>query len=157
MIDVGYGNNSIRYPINFNFEQSEEKEVFTNEIYQLVCEKDYYQLNLKINDQFSSLYRFDRPFKTITKQETLQNMVDLLAFDGFISIRDLYIKASKLTPDGRIDFYAEPKKGIESAYCSKEYQGKRIRINYSNWQDFIQDVYGHLGIDFLKTLHGLPL
>ena len=81
-------------------------------------------------------------------------MEDLLTFDGFIPIRDLYIKASKLTPDGRIGFYAEPKKGIESAYCVKEHQGERTKINYSNWQDFLQDVHKHLNIDFSKTLHG---
>ena len=42
LIDVGYGNNSIRYPICFNFKETEEKEIFPGEKYQLVCFEDHY-------------------------------------------------------------------------------------------------------------------
>ena len=84
-------------------------------------------------------------------------MDKLLKNDGFIPIRDLYLKASKLTPSGRLSFYAEPSKGVKSAYFAKEQDGKRTKTTYNSWDSFLQDISNYLHIDFSQTAHALSL
>ena len=71
------------------------------------------------------MYRFDRPFDEINVEETLENMKKILDFEGMMPIRDLYLKSSILTKDGKIGFYAEPKNGIKKAYLFKETLGEK--------------------------------
>lgn len=147
LIDVGYGNNSIRYPLKFTFDQTEEIEPFPNEQYQLLSSTDYYQLNLKINNEWASLYRFNRPLQFIDFNETRDNMHNMFAYKGMLPIRDLYLKASILTDTGRIGFYVEPENSIASAYKSSISENEMNKKTYSNSEEFINDLLNNTGIN----------
>ena len=152
LIDVGYGNNSIRYPVDFNFEKTDIRTVFEGETYQFEVNDNYYQLNIKIKDKFESMYRFDKPFDEINENETLDNMKKILEYDGMMPIRDLYLKSSILNESGKIGFYAEPKNGIETAYKFTETKGERVKKKFKNWDEFVGDLKNTLGIDMTKTI-----
>jgi len=146
LVDVGYGNDSLRYPIEFGFKENEEREIFPGERYQLICTDDYYQLNLRIKGEWASLYRFDRPLNFIDLEQTICNLQNLLVCPETLPIRDVYIKTSILTKDGRIGFYIEPKQHILSAYKIHAQYGEENKKFYSNYKDFAYDVLKHVGL-----------
>ena len=152
LIDVGYGNNSLRYPVDFNFEKTNIKEVFKGEVYEFEVHDNYYQLNIKIKDKFESMYRFNRPFEEIDEKETLENMDKILNYDGMMPIRDLYLKSSLLNDKGKIGFYAEPKNGISKAYKFTEEQGNRNKFFFKNWEEFIDELKKTLNVDMSETI-----
>ena len=129
LVDVGYGNNSIRYPVDFDFEKTNVKEVFPGENYKFEVNDTYFQLNILIKGKYESMYRFDKPFDEINVEETLENMKKILEFEGMMPIRDLYLKSSILTKEGKIGFYAEPKNGIKTAYMFTETFGERKKVS----------------------------
>jgi len=153
LVDVGYGNNGIRFPVSFNYKETEVKEVFPGETYQLEVHKDYFQLNIKIKGDFVSMYRFNRPFEEIGQEETVKNMDKILDFKGMMPIRDLYLKISIITHEGRICFYSEPKNGINTCYMINEIFGDRNKKLYQNWDIFKSDVLKNTSIDISKTLN----
>ncbi|MDR1390947.1 MAG: arylamine N-acetyltransferase [Holosporales bacterium] len=146
LVDVGYGINSVRFPILFGFSETEEQEVFTNEKYQLVCAPDYYQLNLQIKGEWASLYRFDRPLKFIDLAQTTQNFQSMFACSEMLPIRDIYVKSSILTPDGRIGFYVEPNRGMSSAYKFIDYKGEVSKEFYKTSQELVEDIFKTTGL-----------
>ena len=152
LVDVGYGNNSIRYPVDFDFEKTNIKEVFPGETYNFEVFENYYQLSIKIKDKFETMYRFDRPFDEINVEETLENMKKILDFEGMMPIRDLYLKSSILTKEGKIGFYAEPKNGIKKAYMFKETLGERKKEFFENWDQFVIRLKKTLNVDMTKTI-----
>jgi len=152
LIDVGYGNNSIRYPVDFDFEKTCIKKVFPGETYQLEVYDNYYQLNIEIKEKFESMYRFDRPIDEINVEETLENMKKILEFEGMMPIRDLYLKSSILTKEGKTGFYAEPKNGIKTAYMFIEKFGKREKRRFETWEDFVSCLKTTLNVDMTKTI-----
>ena len=152
LIDVGYGNNSMRYPVDFDFEKTNIKEVFPGETYKFEVNDNYFQLNIKIKDKFESMYRFDKPFDEINVEETLENMKKILEFEGMMPIRDLYLKSSILTKEGKIGFYAEPKYGIKKAYMFTEILGERKKENFETWDEFINRLKKTLDVDMAKTI-----
>ena len=155
LVDVGYGNNSIRYPVDFDFEKTNIKEVFPGEIYEFEVKENYYQINIKIKQNFESMYRFDKPFEEINVEETLDNMKKILNFEGMMPIRDLYLKSSILTKEGKIGFYAEPKNGIETAYIFVETYGERKKEKFKSWSDFVDRLKNTLGVDMSKTIKNI--
>lgn len=152
LVDVGYGNNSIRYPVDFDFEKTNVKEVFPGENYQFEVNDTYFQLNIKIKDKYESMYRFDKPFDEINVEETLENMKKILEFEGMMPIRDLYLKSSILTKEGKIGFYAEPKNGIKTAYMFTETFGERKKQSFQTWDEFISLLKKTLNVDMTKTI-----
>lgn len=152
LIDVGYGNNSIRYPVDFDFEKTNIKEVFPGETYKFEINDNYFQINIKIKDKFESMYRFDKPFDEINVEETLENMKKILEFEGMMPIRDLYLKSSILTKEGKIGFYAEPKNGIKKAYMFTEILGERKKENFETWEEFVNRLKKTLNVDMAKTI-----
>lgn len=146
LIDVGYGNNSLRYPVEFSFERTEEQEVYPGEVYQLVCNDNYYQLNLKIKGEWASLYRFDRPLNFINSEQTIRNLQNTMACPERIPIRDVYVKISILTEDGRIGFYIEPKQPISSAYKLYIKTGKENKKLYNSYEEFTGDILRDIGL-----------
>lgn len=152
LIDVGYGNNSIRYPVDFDFEKTGIKKVFPGETYQLEVYDNYYQLNIEIKGKFESMYRFDRPFDEINVEETLDNMKKILEFEGMMPIRDLYLKSSILTKEGKTGFYAEPKNGIKTAYMFIEKLGLREKKKFETWNEFVSCLKMTLNVDMTKTI-----
>ena len=155
LVDVGYGNNSIRYPVDFDFEKTNVKEVFPGETYEFEVKENYYQINIKIKQNFASMYRFDKPFEEINVEETLDNMKKILNFEGMMPIRDLYLKSSILTKEGKIGFYAEPKNGIETAYMFVETFGERKKEKFKSWSDFVDRLKNILGVDMSKTIKNI--
>ena len=152
LVDVGYGNNSVRYPVDFDFEKTNVKEVFPGENYKLEVNDNYYQLNIKIKDKYESMYRFDKPFDEINIEGTLENMKKILEFDGMMPIRDLYLKSSILTKEGKIGFYAEPKNGIRTAYMFTETFGERKKRFFQTWEEFAALLKKTLNVDMTKTI-----
>lgn len=146
LIDVGYGNNSLRYPVEFSFEKTEEQEAYPGEIYQLVCNDNYYQLNLKIKGEWASLYRFDRPLNFIDLEQTVRNVQNMMACPERLPIRDVYIKASILIEDGRVGFYLEPKQPISSAYKLYIKAGKENKKLYNSYEEFAGDIFYDTGL-----------
>ena len=155
LVDVGYGNNSIRYPVDFDFEKTNVKEVFPGETYEFEVKENYYQINIKIKQNFASMYRFDKPFEEINVEETLDNMKKILNYEGMMPIRDLYLKSSILTKEGKIGFYAEPKNGIETAYMFVETFGERKKEKFKSWSDFVDRLKNILGVDMSKTIKNI--
>ena len=152
LIDVGYGNNSMRYPVDFDFEKTNIKEVFPGENYKFEVNDNYFQLNIKIKDKYESMYRFDRPFDEINIEETLENMKKILEFEGMMPIRDLYLKSSILTKEGKIGFYAEPKNGIKTAYMFTETFGERKKEFFQTWDEFVKRLNDTLRVNMAKTI-----
>lgn len=72
LVDVGYGNNSMRYPVDFDFEKTNVKEVFPGENYKFEVTDNYYQLDIKIKGKYESMYRFDKPFDEINVEENIR-------------------------------------------------------------------------------------
>ncbi len=140
LIDVGYGINSVRFPLNFNFSETEEVEILPNERYQLLCFPEYYQLNLKIKDEWASLYRFDRPFQFINLEQTVHNFEGMFTCTQMLPIRDIYIKASILTSNGRIGFYVEPEQTMSTAYKFIDSDGKISKVYYKTPEEFTSDI-----------------
>jgi len=146
LIDVGCGNNSLRYPVEFSFEKTEEREVYPGEIYQLVCTDNYYQLNLKIKGEWASLYRFDRPLNFINLEQTIRNLQNMMTCPERLPIRDVYVKTSILTENGRIGFYIEPKQLISSAYKLYIEAGKENKKLYNSYEEFASDILHDTGL-----------
>jgi hypothetical protein len=146
LVDVGYGINSVRFPILFSFSETEEREVFTNEKYQLVCAPDYYQLNLQIKGEWASLYRFDRPLQFIDLTQTMQNFQGMFTCPERLPIRDVYVKSSILTPNGRIGFYVEPYRTMASAYKFVDCNGEISKIFYKTVAEFAEDIFSATGV-----------
>jgi arylamine N-acetyltransferase len=152
LVDVGYGNNSMRYPVDFDFEKTNIKEVFPGENYKFEVNDNYFQLNIKIKDKYESMYRFDRPFDEINIEGTLENMKKILEFEGMMPIRDLYLKSSILTKEGKIGFYAEPRNGIKTAYMFTETFGERKKEFFQTWDEFAKRLNDTLKVNMAKTI-----
>ena len=152
LVDVGYGNNSMRYPVDFDFEKTNIKEVFPGENYEFEVHDNYFQLNIKIKGKYESMYRFDKPLDEINIEETLENMKKILEYEGMMPIRDLYLKSSILTKDGKIGFYAEPKNGIKTAYMFTETLGERKKEFFQSWDEFVIRLKKELNVDMTKTI-----
>jgi arylamine N-acetyltransferase len=146
LADVGYGYNSLRYPIKLKPDQSQEITLAPNEKYQLLCGEDYYQLNLDLKGSWFTLYRFDRPIQTINSERTLSNCNELLTYAGQIPIRDTYVKVSKLTNEGRIGFHLEPRAESIVAYKMVIKGSNEVKDPYTSIRDFADGVHQELGL-----------
>uniref|UniRef100_A0A146L7M7 arylamine N-acetyltransferase n=1 Tax=Lygus hesperus TaxID=30085 RepID=A0A146L7M7_LYGHE len=104
LVDVGFGYNSLRGPIEFNFRYTEEKSLAAGEKYQLVCAEEYYQLNFWLKGDWASFYRFKRPMKFINFQESMEYYHNLVKFPGTTVIRDLVLFVGVVLEGGRFGF-----------------------------------------------------
>ena len=127
-------------------------EVFPGENYEFEVHDNYFQLNIKIKGKYESMYRFDKPLDEINIEETLENMKKILEYEGMMPIRDLYLKSSILTKDGKIGFYAEPKNGIKTAYMFTETLGERKKEFFQSWDEFVIRLKKELNVDMTKTI-----
>lgn len=147
LIDVGFGYNSLRYPLELNLNETYETSLFQNERYQLINAHDYLQLNIFQDNAWFSLYRINKPLEFIDFQNTLKNYHHLLDFKGFIPIRDSYIKAGVITSSGRECFHFEPRKesppySFRTTITSKTEKTKR----YTQFIEFKKDLISTLDI-----------
>ena len=147
LIDVGFGYNSLRYPLALDLDKTQEISLFKNEQYQLVHADRYVQLNVLQNNNWFSLYRMKKPFEFIDFHNTESNYHTLLQFPGCMPIRDSYIKAGMITPQGRECFHFEPKKGTKPlAFRTTIVFGKENTRHYDRFVDFKKDLTATLGI-----------
>ncbi|BES97027.1 Hypothetical protein NTJ_09839 [Nesidiocoris tenuis] len=116
LVDIGFGYNSIRWPVEFDFEKTEEKFVIPGEKYQLICEEDYYQLNLFIKDRYASLYRFPRPITYIDHKQSMAYYHDLVTLPQTLYIRDSGIYFGVIVEGGRFCFSCDYTDGSASNF-----------------------------------------
>ena len=145
LIDVGYGYNSMRYPMEFAFDKTEEIALTPYEKYQLVCNEDHYVLSMWIKEKWFTLYRFYNPIKTIDDIMTVENYKSLFDSPIEIGIRDKFIKIGKLVEDGRIGFHYEPRTKPFYAFrmnIKRDAVINTVINDYKTLQEEIKDVLG---------------
>ncbi len=152
LIDVGFGYNSLRYPLELDFNKTQESSIFINENYQVINTHHFIQLNVFQNDDWFSLYQFKKPLEFIDFNDTIKNYHALLNFNGCIPIRDSYIKAGLITPQGRECFHFEPKPGSTPFSFRKTIVfGKEKTKYYNRFLDFKNDLMSTLGCNITCT------
>jgi len=145
LIDIGFGYNGMRYPMEFNFEKTQELALTPYEKYQLICNEDHYIVCMWIKEEWFKLYRFDRPIKVIDNLVTAENYKSLFESPLEILIRDKYIKIGKMTDEGRIGFHYEPRVRPFLAFRmdTKKDKVTKTEINdYKTLQENLKDTLG---------------
>ncbi|CAB0000637.1 unnamed protein product, partial [Nesidiocoris tenuis] len=102
LIDVGFSLNSLREPVEFNFERTEEKSVTPAEKYLLDCNDDHFKLSLWLKEAWAPMYRFRRPLQFKNEQELRENYLDFMTTPSLIFVRDKTFKFGTVTATGRI-------------------------------------------------------
>lgn len=115
LIDVIFGFNAIRVPLEFSFEETEEKTVLPTEKYRLECHDDYYKLTVWVKGAFAPMYRFKRPFTYTDNQLLWANYQRFLNSPNKVMIRDEILKVGILSEIGRV--------GYTCQFLSKEKKG----------------------------------
>lgn len=152
LVDVGYGYNSLRYPLEFTFEERQEINILQNENYQLIRSGEYYHLYMNIKNNWYSLYCFPTSLKSIDLKETNENCQTLLKLPNLIPIRDTYIKVSKLTNNGRIGFHYEPKNLIMHPYKLLITGVQEDRFEYPNSLILREEIQKEFGLEMPDEL-----
>ena len=152
LVDVGYGYNSLRYPLELRFEPLQEMNMLANEYYQLIRTNEYYQLNLNIKNHWFSLYRFSISLQPIDKQQTDENCRMLLSLPPIVPVRDTYIKIGRLTNDGRIGFHYEPGHLTMLPYKLSIIGIEESRVEYQNAAILKEEIRREIGIEMPDAL-----
>ncbi len=146
LIDIGFGYNAIRYPMEFAFDKTEEIEVSPYEKYKLMHSEDHYVLCMWIKDEWFQFYRFENPIKKIDDVITIENYHTLLESPLPIPIRDIALKVGKMTNEGRIGVHYEPKARPFSAFKIEIKKGKVTKTpihDYDTLQEKVQEILGY--------------
>ncbi|CAB0003501.1 unnamed protein product [Nesidiocoris tenuis] len=103
LVDNTYGFNALREPLEFSFEEDEEKSIGPDK-YRLECFDDHYKLSLWLKNAWAAMYRFDRPLAPMDWDESMDNIRRFLTSPETIPIRDSVLKIGIITHDDRIGF-----------------------------------------------------
>jgi len=146
LIDIGFGYNGMRYPMEFTFEKTEELALTAYEKYQLVCNEDHYIMCMWIKGEWFKLYQFDRPVKVIDNSITAENYRLLFESPLDIAIRDKYIKIGKMTDEGRIGFHYEPRVRPFHAFRMDTKKDKVIKTEIHDYKTLQENIKETLGL-----------
>lgn len=144
LIDVGFGYNSIRFPLEFCFIETETTTISEPEKYQLCCEDDHYQLNMWKDDMWFSCYCFTKPLCGINHMQLLQNYYEAQLFQGVLPIRDLFLVAGILVPTGRVGYHCELRNEQVFLVQILVENDQVHKKNYHSLTDFLHDIQKHL-------------
>lgn len=150
LIDVGFGYNSIREPLELSFLKTEKIATSLNEQYLLSCKNDYYELSMDIQGELFTFYRFNKAMdsnmpETIDEQQTMDNYHALINHAGVIPIRDNIIKFGKTTKLGRIGYSYDPQNKLLIKLLFDE-QLSCTKLTFDNYSDFITSIYQDLNV-----------
>ncbi|BES87608.1 Hypothetical protein NTJ_00413 [Nesidiocoris tenuis] len=103
LVDIGFSQNSLREPVEFSFEETEEKSVTPIEKYLLECNDDHYKLNMWLKGvAWAPMYRFRRPIQYMDEKALAENYNAFMTAPRLIYIRDKIMKFGIVTKTGRI-------------------------------------------------------
>jgi len=138
LVDVGFGYNAIRYPLEFSFKKTEERLLAPNERYRLTCTPDVFQFSMYIKQSWVSFYHFQNPIKGITYDQFLKNNQKMFEYQGEIPVRDRFMKFGKVTENERIGFHIELRKTPVIAFQIRidAYGKNDSKIFYQNYSSF---------------------
>ncbi len=140
LVDIGYGYNAIRYPLEFTFNKTEEVEITPYEKYKLVPFEDHYVLYVWIKDEWYSFYRFENPIKVIDESIATGNYNTVIESPLFIPIRDKILRAGRMTNEGRVGIYYEPKTRPFFAWKIDIQKGKSTKTDIHDYQTLQEEV-----------------
>ncbi|KAF6209181.1 hypothetical protein GE061_014926 [Apolygus lucorum] len=152
LVDVGFGFNSLRRPIEFNFESTEEKSLAAGEEYQLLCAEEYYQLNFRLRGDWTSFYRFERPMNFINFRESIDYYHNLVKFPGTTTIRDSVVFVGVVFEGGRFGFSCD----YDTVEGAKNFSLLTVKEGIAKSQKldvetFRETIGRHLKLDIIYT------
>jgi N-hydroxyarylamine O-acetyltransferase len=145
LIDVGLGDLSSRYPVEFSFQEDEEKFLNPFEIYKLELKQDHFLYSMKVEGKWLTLFRFARPLQAMD-QETFEKKHNELCFSTKkVLIRDTHLQVAKLYETGRVYVWYQPGKEIfcaEKTHIERGMVSKRSYQDYQEMKEDIEEVFG---------------
>jgi arylamine N-acetyltransferase len=124
LIDPGFGYSSLYGALRFDCLKTSEAILENGDRYKVEVYQNCYRLSSWMGERWFSLYDFDRPIVSATKQEALDDYCALIR-DPHAPIARNCLKPGVLEPTGRrVGFYISIKDGTWDASVSFFSQGK---------------------------------
>ncbi|BES87606.1 Hypothetical protein NTJ_00411 [Nesidiocoris tenuis] len=140
LVDNTYGFNALREPLEFSFEEDEEKSIGPDK-YRLECFDDHYKLSLWLKNAWAAMYRFDRPLAPMDWDESMDNIHRFLTSPETIPIRDSVLKIGIITHDDRIGFQCafDPRSRRGNPPYTMVKGGSSKKVSYQMLKDTVKD------------------
>lgn len=147
LIDCGFSANSLRYPLEFIPEKTQEIEINPFEKYKLEFNTDHYILYLSIKGEWISLVSFSHPLVPALHEEIEARYKLLIESPEPVGVRDSVVNFGKLNEDGRVGVSWRKKVEGFEAFSFVHVNGQIFKNKLENYDEFANDVKKYFGYE----------